>query len=359
MSVVNELRGLRAKAQNYRGQSLSEKDTERLLVEPFIDALGYDTRDLGEVETQPRIQVGSTEVKCDYAIKRDGAPLILIECKKAGFRLDALGQLSTYFERERAVWLGVYTNGLEHRFYGGSVSGAGIKQMDAQPFLTLDLLNFDERVAGQVAAFAKDQFDPTEVRTLAQNIRDRRKIENALREELRTPSDGLVRLVMEKVGADRGEVNRYKPIVQDVAPQLLSNAQPQHPATPATPSSASPSSVAAMGATPTGIPIRWVNRGQTYEAILLEHGHGSVWVDGHECSTPSAACQRLLPRRPANGWTEWEYFDQHGQDWLPIGGLRGLSEEEQIRRAGASIGFVPPPQPRPYRRQRSAGNGHS
>lgn len=349
MSVVNELRGLSAKAQNYRGQSLSARDTERLLVEPFIDALGYDTRALSEVETQPRIQVGLTEVKCDYAIKRDGAPLILIECKRAGVRLDAPGQLSTYFERARTVWLGVYTNGLEHRFYGGSVPEAGIKHMDGEPFLTLDLLNFDEGVAGQVAAyFAKDRFDPNTAQGLAQYIRGRRKVENALREELRSPSDGLVRLVMERIGADRSEFDRYKPIVHAVAPQLSS-----------APSSASALGIAATGATPSGITIQWVNRGESYEAILLEHGHGSVWVDGQKCSTPSAACQRLLPRRPANGWTEWEYFDQHGQDWLPIGGLRGLSEEEQIRRAGASIGFVPPPQPRPYRRQRSAGNGHS
>ena len=344
MSVINELRGVSATAQGLRERSLSERDTERLLVDPFIGALGYNTRDIDEVETQPRIPVGSTEVKCDYAIKRDGAPLILIECKRLGLRLDNPGQLGTYFERERAVWLGVYTNGLEFRFYCGESVG-GLKQMDAQPFMTLDLLNFDSRVAGQVSTFAKDRFDPNDVRELARSIRG----EEALRRELRSPSDGLVRLVMNRVGAEGDEFDRYKPIVQEVAPQLLevSNAQPQPTMAPSSaPTASRPTVVPASGAAPAGISIRWVNRGQAYDATLIEQGQGRVWLDGQEFRSPSSACQRLLPGRPANGWAEWEHFDRTEQRWMPIGGLRGLANDEQIQRAGASIGFVPPPSPR-------------
>lgn len=124
---------------------------------------------------------------------------------------------------------------------------------------------------------------------------------------------------------------------------------------PATPPSPAPSSVPmpsgtavvrASGATPAGIPIRWVNRGQAYEATLIEHGQGRVWLDGQEFRSPSSACQRILPGRPSNGWGEWKYLDLPDQRWLPVGGLRGLGDDEQTRRAGASIGFVPLPQPR-------------
>lgn len=114
------------------------------------------------------------------------------------------------------------------------------------------------------------------------------------------------------------------------------------------PASASPYSVAAMGATPLGIPIRWVSHGQSHEAILLERGHGRVWLDGQEFPKPSRACRQLVPSRSANGWSEWEYFDRQDQSSQPISRLRGLSDEEQARRAGASIGVVAPPQ----RRQR-------
>ena len=319
MSVVSELRGLSVKAQNYRGQSLSEKDTERLLVEPFIDALGYDTRDLGEVETQPRIQVGSTEVKCDYAIKRDGAPLILIECKKAGFRLDALGQLSTYFERERAVWLGVYTNGLEHRFYGGSVSGAGIKQMDAQPFLTLDLLNFDDRVAECVAAFAKGWFDPNEVKALARRIRDTQLVEEAIREELRSPSDGLVRLLMDSVGAEQDEFDHYEPIVNAVTPQLLSDAQPQRSAIPA--ASGPDASASPPQASAGDVAIRWKRMGAEYHAVLQSDGFVRLPGDPTPYS-PGRACSVALGNSiSVNGWLVWKYQDEQSGRWRSINDL--------------------------------------
>lgn len=347
MSVIDELRGVSATAQGLRERSLSERDTERLLVDPFIGALGYNTRDIDEVETQPRITVGTIEVKCDYAIKRDGASAILIECKKTSVRLGSPEQLSTYFERERAVWLGVYTNGLQYRFYSGE-SVSDLKQMDAQPFLALDLLNFDDRVAEQVSTFAKDRFDPNGVKELARSIR----VEEALRGELRSPSDGLVRLVMNRVGVEGDEFDRYKPIVQEVAPQLLEvfNAQPQPTMAPSsTPTVSRQTGVQASGATPAGIPIRWVNRGQAYEATLTEQGQGRVWLDGQEFRSPSSACQRLLPGRPANGWGEWKYFDLPDQRWMPVAGLRGLDDDEQIQRAGASMGSVPLPQPRSRR----------
>ena len=365
MSVIEALANLAEQARGYP-PNLGERHTETYLVQPFIEALGYHRLNRAEVEMQYPVQVASRTFLCDYAIKRDGEPIILIECKKTetggnrGTRrsMDARAQLSSYFVMCPSVWLGIYTTGFEYHFYSGYLEN-GARKMDDEPFLTLNLLNFDEGVAGHVAAFAKGRFDPNEVQGLARYIRDRQKVENALREELRSPSDGLVRLLMDSVGAEQDEFDRYQPIVQEIAPPLLIQSAIQRPLVPAAvaPSSASRSGIAAAG-TPAGIEIHWVNRGQTYEAILLEHGHGRVWVDGQECSAPSAACQRLLPRRPANGWAEWEYFDQYGQDWLPIGGLRGLSDEEQIRRAGASIGFVAPPQPRSPRRQRSAPNGH-
>ncbi len=345
MPVIDELRGLSATAQSLRERSLSERDTERLLVDPFIGALGYNTRDIDEVETQPRIPVGSTEVKCDYAIKRDGVPLILIEGKRLGLRLDNPGQLGTYFERERAVWLGVYTNGLEFRFYCGE-SVSGLKQMDAQPFMTLDLLNFDNRAAEQVSAFAKDRFDPNEVKGLAQRIKDRQSAAEALRGELRSPSDGLVRLVMNRVGAD--DLDRYKPIVTEVACEILGapNAQPQPtPALPSVPMPSGPTVVRASGATPAGITIYWGKRGRNDEAILLEQRQGRVWLNGQEFSSPSGACKDLT-NGAYNGWDEWEYDDRQTQRRQPITGLRGLSDDEQMRRAGASMGFVREPQPR-------------
>ena len=360
MPVLDNLRDLVATAQDPQNRDLSERDTERLLVDPFIGALGYNTRDRSEVETQPGIQVGSTKVKCDYAIKINGAPAILIECKKTSVRLGSPDQLSTYFAAEHAVSLGVYTNGLEYRFYSESTVGR-LKRMDTEPFLLLDLLNFDDGVAEQVATFAKDRFDQDEVQELARRIRDEQAIKNALLAELSTPSDDLVRLLMGKVRAGSDQLDHYRPIVHGVVGQLgLSLTAPDR--TQGLASSASPPAANALNRQSTppasdgdsqGIPIRSTipgQRNQYYHGRLLEGGQGRVRLsEGSEFDNPSAARRHLVPKVPKrypNGWTRWKYFDQQDQRHQPIDRLRGLSDEEQIQRAGISIGFAKPAQPR-------------
>ena len=74
-------------------------------MEPFIDALEFDTRDPEELRTQFEIAIGSMTVKCDYVIIQHGEPVILIECKKVSARLNNPGQLSSYFGRMPSVSL--------------------------------------------------------------------------------------------------------------------------------------------------------------------------------------------------------------------------------------------------------------
>lgn len=230
MSVIDNLRRLAERARGYP-RNLAERRVETYLVQPFIEALGYDRLNHDQVEMQYPIQIGSRAFPCDYAIKRDGEPIILVECKDASLSENNRGrrtqrsdqarqQLGSYFQSS-PVWLGIYTTGFEYRFYSGALSAQGIKQMDVEPFLLLDLLNFDDRVAEQVSAFAKDRFDPNEVKELAQRIRDRQSVEEALRGELRSPSDGLVRLVMNRVGVEGDKFDRYKPIVHEVTREIL------------------------------------------------------------------------------------------------------------------------------------------
>ena len=140
MEVEPRLRNLAEKVRRFPLE-LSEKDTERTLVEPFIEALGYDTRDPEEVRTQFEIAIGSMTVRCDYVIMQHGEPSILIECKKVSARLDDPGQLSSYFGQMPSALLGIYTNGLQYRFYAEQIHGR-VKRMDEDPFLDFDLHNF-------------------------------------------------------------------------------------------------------------------------------------------------------------------------------------------------------------------------
>ena len=133
---------------------LSERETERYLVEPFLDALGYDSRNPDEVQSQIPIQTGSTTRNCDYAVKLDGEVKFLIECKKPGVNLDDPGQLASYFSQVDALF-GIYTNGLEYRCYADS-DQSRFKRMDSVPFLILDLRDLDEGAVSSAARCSRD-----------------------------------------------------------------------------------------------------------------------------------------------------------------------------------------------------------
>ena len=179
--------------------NLSEKDTERTLVEPFIDALGYDSRDPEEVRSQFEISIGSMALRCDYVIMHRGEPSILIECKKVSARLDNQGQLASYFSQLPSAVVGIYTNGLQYLLYAERVHGR-VKGMDEEPFLEFDLRNYDPTVAGMVSRCSKHNMesDPDGVVSWLNDLRYERTVTRRLRKELtEEPSEALVRLVMD------------------------------------------------------------------------------------------------------------------------------------------------------------------
>ena len=342
MNTVEELRELSEKACRLKEKdmlsTLKEKDTERELVEPFIEALGYKFGLLeGEVERQPNPVFARTTVKCDYAIKKDGARIVLIEVKRANDSLGARNQISDYFGKSE-VWLGIYTNGTEYRFYSGYIE-KNIKQMDEEPFLTLNLLEFDEAIAEMISTFAKDQFNPDEVRELAQKRKFEQKYEtaihNALCKELKEPSEELCKLLINKIDAEDEELERLKPLVKKVANQILNRS-----------STSSGGTSRREPITVSGIPIRFIDGGQIYKASLMQGGR--VRLDDGSIHSVSGACKELGRRPTYSGWIEWKYYDKQAGRELLIDQLRGLKDDEQIQRTGMSIGWIPKQNPRQY-----------
>ena len=352
MNTVEELRKLSDKAILLKEKgllsTLKEKATERELIEPFIEALGYDLGLLaGEVEPQPEDPLATTTVKCDYAIKKDDARIVLIEAKGANVSLGAPDQLSAYFRQLKSsgVWLGIFTNGAEYRFYSGYIQ-ENIKRMDSEPFLVLNLLDFDAAIAETVSKFAKDQFDPNEVQELAQKEKFKRewepKILDALRKELTEPSEELFQLFLNRINAEDEDLERLKPLVKKAANQLLNRPSSSSGATP--PASLGAFSPPPSGSNESGIPIRFIDGGQTHQAFLIQGGKVRL-ADGFPYN-PSGACQKLGRRNAYNGWNEWKYNDQQAGRELPIDQLRELKDDEQIRRTGMSIGWIPRQKPK-------------
>ena len=227
MSAEDRLRRLGEDINGMHVNGFSERETERYLVEPFLDALGYDSRNPNEVKTQFPIQIGSTTKSCDYAVKIDDEVRVLVEGKRSSVSLDSPGQLASYFSQVPTALLGIYTNGLEYRFYAERNRGR-VKQMDSDPFLVLDLRHFELTAISGVVRCSKDHLRDVEgFQRWVTELGYSQVIHDRLRRELmRHPSDELVHLAMNWAGVEvrtPEEINRFRQIVKDTANRVLGN----------------------------------------------------------------------------------------------------------------------------------------
>ena len=149
---------------------VTEEATKHALVLPFIQALGYDVFNPGEVIPEFNADYGlKSGEKVDYAITHSGAPIILIECKKVGDALDVnrASQLSRYFTNTPAR-IGVLTDGLIYKFFSDLDND---NTMDKTPFLEINITRMGERDYAALFYFTKQHFDLEEVKTAASELK--------------------------------------------------------------------------------------------------------------------------------------------------------------------------------------------
>ena len=85
MDLVEKLRELSAEVESrLAAAKRSEANTSQFLVMPFFEALGYGVHNPNDVEPEFTADVGIQREKVDYALKRDGNPVVLVEVKYAG-----------------------------------------------------------------------------------------------------------------------------------------------------------------------------------------------------------------------------------------------------------------------------------
>ncbi len=192
MDLIDRIRALATKAENQKAMLLTEEATKNALVMPFIQALGYDVFCPNEVTPELCADVGVKKgEKVDYAILRDGKPVILFECKAVGANLNDIhaSQLYCYFSVTDAR-VGVVTNGVDYRFFSDLESS---NKMDDKPFLEFSILDFPEAILPELKKFTKGAFDLQELLNSASELKYTREIKTILAGELAKPSEDFVR----------------------------------------------------------------------------------------------------------------------------------------------------------------------
>jgi hypothetical protein len=202
---------------------VTEEATKMALVVPFIAALGYDVYDPLEVVPEYTADVGIKKgEKVDYAIFKDGEPIMLFECKKVGVDLDKVSatQLYRYFSVSSAR-VGVVTDGVFYRFFSDIEAD---NKMDERPFLEIDIRNVDDFGLTQLKRFVKASFDLQDLLGAAERLKYARALSAYLEREFQSPSDELVRLVASQVYEGRfskGVVDKFRPVVKSALANLV------------------------------------------------------------------------------------------------------------------------------------------
>lgn len=185
------IRQLGDRASKLKDQILTEEATKNALIMPFIQALGYDVFNPLEVVPEFVADIGIKKgEKIDYAIMRESAPVILVECKHWAQKLDLHdGQLLRYFHVSKAKFA-ILTNGITYRFYSDIVEP---NKMDEKPFLEFAINDIRDNQLDELKKFHKSYFDISSIITTASELKYMTELKALIASEFSNPSDAFVR----------------------------------------------------------------------------------------------------------------------------------------------------------------------
>ena len=214
MDFIDKIREHKAHVLNQMDTIRTEEGTKLRLIQPFITLLGYNVTDGTEVLPEYPAGPGTKkEEKVDYAILKNGEPIMIIECKQCGDDLDnAYNQLCGYFAFTK-VRFGILTNGIIYRFYSDLDEP---NKMDKRPFFEFNILEHadDKNIVKELKQFTKEAFDVGELTTKASLLKYTNEIKRIFQEQLQFPSDDFIDFFLSRVIPGRKKTkelrNRFK-----------------------------------------------------------------------------------------------------------------------------------------------------
>jgi hypothetical protein len=234
MDLTTRLTELAARTEKHREILLTEEAAKTALVMPFLQALGYDVFNPGEVVPEFTCDVGTKKgEKVDYAICADGKVRILVECKPSSSELSInhASQLFRYFMVTDAR-LAILTNGVVYKFY------SDIEQphkMDSEPFFTFTMEAIKRPDLRILEKFSKASFNIDSIVEAAGGLKLESLIRKEVEKEVAEPSEEFTRIIAGRIHGGRMTpavkenfqrliANAFSSIVRDVVNDRLTNA---------------------------------------------------------------------------------------------------------------------------------------
>jgi len=197
MDFKDVVKQLAERVEKLKNNLQTEEATKNALIMPFLQAMGYDVFNPLEVIPEFTCDIGTKKgEKIDYAILKDGKPIILIECKhwKQDLTLHD-NQLLRYFNVSNSKF-GILTNGIIYRFYADLEKP---NKMDEKPFLEIDLTDVKTVQIEELKKFHKAYFDLDNILSSANELKYMNELKSIIISEFSTPSAEFVKLLAKQV----------------------------------------------------------------------------------------------------------------------------------------------------------------
>lgn len=233
MEFKDQIKLLADRVSKLKDQIQTEEATKNAFIMPFIQTMGYDVFNPLEVVPEFIADIGIKKgEKVDYAIIKDGNPIILIECKHWSADLNPHNsQLFRYFHTTKAKF-GILTNGINYRFYTDLIEA---NKMDEKPFFEFKVDDMKDAQIEKLKEFSKQHFNLDAITNTASELKYMGELKQMFLKEISEPSDDFVRffakpiyngLVMPKViDQFRGLIKRtFNNYISDTINERLKTA---------------------------------------------------------------------------------------------------------------------------------------
>lgn len=218
------IKQLTVRINDLRSHITTEESTKTSFILPFFQLMGYDIFNPHEFLPEFTADVGIKKgEKVDYAIMRDGNPVILIECKSCTSDVTPHdSQLFRYFGTTKAKF-SILTNGIVYKFYTDLEQA---NRMDEKPFLEINLIDLKKNQLPELMKFQKSGFDVSTITSTASELKYMGQIQNYFSSLLKDPTDEFVKLLIGSCYEGQKKQNiisQFKPIVKRAINQYIND----------------------------------------------------------------------------------------------------------------------------------------
>lgn len=221
----DKIKSLSVRFSKIKDSVATEEATKTSIIMPFIQTLGYDIFNPEEFVPEYTADVGIKKgEKVDYAILKDGIPVILIEAKSVNEKLEKHdSQLFRYFSVTKAKFA-ILTNGMVYRFYSDLDEQ---NKMDSVPFFEFNILDIKDHQIAELAKFRREHFDIDSILNAASELKYTKEIVQFFQKQWDSPTDELISMILSDIYPSKKTkqvIDRFSPLVKRSMKQFINDA---------------------------------------------------------------------------------------------------------------------------------------